>query len=145
MSRPPLISRLRNEQWLHYLLVGLTFVVCYLLFGYWNVTGNRGDGYGYGCYDVAPLKTEWTVDDVSSNNEIRSATSTPETRDFTLPHLSRRRATSTAERSRQNSSSVHYEVYRSSAARTRSIVIRSTAIRARREQKDSTIRNILIY
>ena len=50
-SRPRTLHR---ERLLHYILVGITFVVCYLLFGYWNVIGNHGGLYGYGCYDLAP-------------------------------------------------------------------------------------------
>ncbi|MFH1744487.1 MAG: hypothetical protein ABIH23_36245 [bacterium] len=54
-----LLSRIpasRRERILHYLLVGATFLICYLLFGYWNVTGSHGSQYGYGCYDIAPLQ-----------------------------------------------------------------------------------------
>jgi len=44
-----------REQFFHYLLVAITFAVCYLVFGYWNLAGNGGAQYGYGCYDAAPI------------------------------------------------------------------------------------------
>ncbi len=46
----------RRKQILHYILVGLTFLVCYFVFGYLNLTGGYGGGYGYGCYDFAPFE-----------------------------------------------------------------------------------------
>lgn len=60
----------RREQILHYLLVGATFLFCYLFFGYWNVIGNYGGRYGYGCYDLAPLQTPHQPADTPSAQEI---------------------------------------------------------------------------
>ena len=103
MNSRSLLDHLRNKQWLHYVLVGLTFVICYLLFGYWNVTGNRGDGYGYGCYDIAPLETEGAANKALSPDEILSATETPKSDTSSPAHLSRRGATNTNEPPRPRS------------------------------------------
>jgi len=45
-----------RERFFHYLLVAITFAACYLVFGYWNLAGNGGAQYGYGCYDGTPIK-----------------------------------------------------------------------------------------